>query len=198
MLRAEGQVRHATSSLVFPPNPHPPRAGPRGRDTTRPGHHVHRGRGHHERVSTNPDDTEQRPLTDTDRSAAKLLSPDKFILKSAKEINLELTDKALRRGSFNSVPDLISSIEQYMAAHNDHPKPFVWTATAASILDKVPTRPRPSTPMPSGRISCGVAAGVAADQPAVERGLVELSERKVLVVEQPSSSSATVIQVRRQ
>ena len=49
----------------------------------------------------------------------------------------ELTDKNLRRGSFNSVPDLIASIEEFMAAHNDEPKPFVWTATAESILAKV-------------------------------------------------------------
>jgi hypothetical protein len=35
----------------------------------------------------------------------------------------ELTDKALRRGSFNSVPDLIAAID-YLAAHNDDPKPF--------------------------------------------------------------------------
>lgn len=49
----------------------------------------------------------------------------------------ELTEKALRRGSFNSVPDLIGSIEEYMDAHNDDPKPFVWTATAESILEKV-------------------------------------------------------------
>jgi transposase len=49
----------------------------------------------------------------------------------------ELTDKALRRGSFNSVPDLIGSIEAYLDAHNDDPKPFVWTATAESILAKV-------------------------------------------------------------
>ena len=49
----------------------------------------------------------------------------------------ELTDKALRRGSFNSVPDLITAIEKYLDAHNDDPKPFVWTATAESILEKV-------------------------------------------------------------
>ena len=49
----------------------------------------------------------------------------------------ELTDKALRRGSFNSVPDLIAAIEAYLHAHNDDPKPFVWTATAESILEKV-------------------------------------------------------------
>jgi transposase len=49
----------------------------------------------------------------------------------------ELTDKALRRGSFNSVPGLITAIEQYLEAHNDDPQPFKWTATAESILAKV-------------------------------------------------------------
>jgi transposase len=49
----------------------------------------------------------------------------------------ELTDKALRRGVFHSVPDLISAIEAYMAAHNNEPKPFIWTATAEDILAKV-------------------------------------------------------------
>lgn len=42
----------------------------------------------------------------------------------------ELTDKALRRGAFHSVPDLIAAIESYLAAHNDEPKPLVWTATS--------------------------------------------------------------------
>src|SRR5664279_2748721 len=49
----------------------------------------------------------------------------------------ELTDKALRRGVFHSVPDLITKIEEYLDAHNDDPKPFVWTATADDILAKV-------------------------------------------------------------
>ena len=49
----------------------------------------------------------------------------------------ELTDKALRRGVFHSVPDLIAKIEDYLAAHNNDPKPFVWTATAQDILAKV-------------------------------------------------------------
>ena len=49
----------------------------------------------------------------------------------------ELTDKALRRGVFHSVPDLIAKIEQYLAAHNDQPRPFIWTATADEILAKV-------------------------------------------------------------
>jgi len=49
----------------------------------------------------------------------------------------ELTDKNLRRGIFGSVPDLIDSIQRYLDAHNDNPKPYVWTATAESILAKV-------------------------------------------------------------
>jgi transposase len=49
----------------------------------------------------------------------------------------ELTDKALRRGVFHSVPHLITAIEDYMNAHNNDPKPFIWTATADEILTKV-------------------------------------------------------------
>jgi transposase len=49
----------------------------------------------------------------------------------------ELTDKNIRRGSFPSVPDLIASIERYLRASNDDPKPLIWTATAESILEKV-------------------------------------------------------------
>jgi hypothetical protein len=48
-----------------------------------------------------------------------------------------LTDKAIRRGVFHSVPDLITAIEAYLEANNDDPKPFVWTATAEEILEKV-------------------------------------------------------------
>ena len=35
------------------------------------------------------------------------------------------------------MPDLIASIEAYLNAHNADPKPYVWTATAESILAKV-------------------------------------------------------------
>jgi transposase len=49
----------------------------------------------------------------------------------------DLSGKALRRGVFHSVPDLIAAIEEYMKVHNIEPKAFVWTATAESILTKV-------------------------------------------------------------
>ena len=48
----------------------------------------------------------------------------------------ELTDKAIRRGVFHSVNDLITAIEDYLKVNNN-PKPFVWTATAEQILAKV-------------------------------------------------------------
>jgi transposase len=49
----------------------------------------------------------------------------------------KLTDKAIRRGVFHSVPDLISAIEAYLDATNNNPQPFIWTATAEQILEKV-------------------------------------------------------------
>jgi transposase len=49
----------------------------------------------------------------------------------------KLTDKAIRRGVFHSVPDLTAAIETYLKTNNQNPQPFVWTATAEQILEKV-------------------------------------------------------------
>jgi transposase len=49
----------------------------------------------------------------------------------------KLTDKAIRRGIFHSVPELINAIETYLQANNQDPQPFIWTATAEQILTKV-------------------------------------------------------------
>jgi transposase len=49
----------------------------------------------------------------------------------------ELTDKCIRRGAFASVADLIADINDYLTAHNQDPRPYVWTATAQSIIDKL-------------------------------------------------------------
>lgn len=46
-------------------------------------------------------------------------------------------DKALGRGVFHSVNELITAIEDYLKATTDNPKPFAWTATAEQILAKV-------------------------------------------------------------
>lgn len=66
-----------------------------------------------------------------------------FIPTSSSWLNMverwfrELTDKAIRRGVFHSVDDLVTAIEDYLKANNDDPTPFVWTATAEQILAKV-------------------------------------------------------------
>lgn len=49
----------------------------------------------------------------------------------------DLTEKRLRRGVFKSVPDLIDAISEFIRKHNAAPKPFVWTASATDILEKV-------------------------------------------------------------
>lgn len=49
----------------------------------------------------------------------------------------EITRKRLRRGAFRSVKDLERAIHQYLRENNKHPRPFIWTATAASIMRKI-------------------------------------------------------------
>lgn len=49
----------------------------------------------------------------------------------------ELTQNRLHRGVFRSVAELEAAIAEYVKMHNADPKPFVWTATAESILAKV-------------------------------------------------------------
>jgi transposase len=66
-----------------------------------------------------------------------------FVPTSCSWLNLierwfrELTTKRIRRDSFPSVPDLIAAIKDFLDAWNDEPKPFVWTATVESIIDKL-------------------------------------------------------------
>jgi len=48
-----------------------------------------------------------------------------------------LSTDRLARGVFKSVPELIAAIDEYIAVHNENPKPFVWTAKANDILQKV-------------------------------------------------------------
>jgi len=48
-----------------------------------------------------------------------------------------ITQRAIRRDSFQSVPDLVRKIEQFVAHYNLHPQPFMWTASADSILEKL-------------------------------------------------------------
>src|SRR5271170_1692735 len=49
----------------------------------------------------------------------------------------ELTNKRIRRDSFVSVADLTAAIEDFLAAWNASPRPFIWTATVDSIVTKL-------------------------------------------------------------
>jgi hypothetical protein len=49
----------------------------------------------------------------------------------------DITDDAIRRDVLPSVPDLVSTFENYLNAHNSDPMPFVWVASTESILEKV-------------------------------------------------------------
>ena len=49
----------------------------------------------------------------------------------------ELTEKAIRRGTFISVEDLQIAIENFMAVYNENAKPFIWTASVETIITKL-------------------------------------------------------------
>src|SRR5437660_5964868 len=49
----------------------------------------------------------------------------------------QLTNKAIRREAFASVPDLIAAIDAYLTQPNTNPTPFLWTKTADQIVEKV-------------------------------------------------------------
>ncbi len=49
----------------------------------------------------------------------------------------DLTVNRLRRGVFRDVMELVTAIDDYVDHHNQHPKPFIWTASAHDILEKV-------------------------------------------------------------
>jgi transposase len=66
-----------------------------------------------------------------------------FIPTSSSWLNLverwfeELSEKAIRRGSFVSVADLQTAIDSFLEAWNQQPKPFVWTAKVEDIIKKI-------------------------------------------------------------
>ncbi|HEV8495632.1 MAG TPA: IS630 family transposase [Gemmatimonadaceae bacterium] len=48
-----------------------------------------------------------------------------------------ITQRAIRRGSFRKVRELIDRIERFVKSYNETARPFRWTATADSILEKI-------------------------------------------------------------
>ena len=48
-----------------------------------------------------------------------------------------LSEDRLKLGVFRSVAELVCAIELFVLAHYEDPKPFIWTASARAILEKV-------------------------------------------------------------
>ena len=49
----------------------------------------------------------------------------------------EITNKRIRRGSYRSTRELEQAIEDYLAAYNEDPEPFIWTKSADDILESL-------------------------------------------------------------
>jgi len=49
----------------------------------------------------------------------------------------KITDQRIRRDSFPSVPALVAAIENYIHTNNENPAPFIWTASADLILERI-------------------------------------------------------------
>jgi len=66
-----------------------------------------------------------------------------FIPTSSSWLNLverwfrDITEKRLRRGTFENVRALVRSITDYIDNHNQNPKAFVWTASVETIMRKI-------------------------------------------------------------
>jgi transposase len=66
-----------------------------------------------------------------------------FVPTSCSWLNLverffaKITTKRIRRGSFDSVQELVEAINDYLRVNNKDPKPFKWTASTEAIIEKV-------------------------------------------------------------
>ena len=76
-----------------------------------------------------------------------------FTPASASWVNLierpfaEIKDKPIRRGVFKNARELEAAISAYIEAHNEHPRPYTWPASVASILEKVERARRTLAPV---------------------------------------------------
>ena len=65
------------------------------------------------------------------------LRPPGVVAEHDRAVFRDLTDKRIRRGVFQDFEQLIMAIGDYIDKHNANPKPFIWTAKANDILEKV-------------------------------------------------------------
>ena len=77
-------------------------------------------------------------LASTAAPLSHALHPHLFLLAQPVERWIGLiTQRAIRRGSFTSVKEMVQKIDAFVQRYNRSSRPFVWTATADTILQKV-------------------------------------------------------------
>jgi hypothetical protein len=84
-----------------------------------------------ERIEVPPENREPLVRLVRDRN-----TPQRIVWRSQIAL-LAGTRKRIRRGVFKSVDELKQAIMDYLDKHNGHPKPYVWTKTAAENFTKV-------------------------------------------------------------
>ena len=92
----------------------------------------------HRRQLRQPQASQRQGLVGGTPALAHALHPNLQLLAQQVERFFSIiTDKAIRRGSFASVKELVAKIDHFVAHYNENCKPFIWTATADSILAKL-------------------------------------------------------------
>ena len=56
-----------------------------------------------------------------------------------------ITRQAIRRGSFDSVRELIDAIRRFIDGWNERCEPFIWTKDADTIITKAHNKPTSGT-----------------------------------------------------
>ena len=60
-----------------------------------------------------------------------------LLAQSVERFFADVTQNAIRDGSFTSVRQLITAIEDYLALRNEQPKRYLWRAKGEEILAKI-------------------------------------------------------------
>ena len=97
-----------------------------------------------------------------------------------------LTSKRVRQGSFFSAEDLQKAIMEFLETRNDDPKPFVWTATAESIVQELEGRQAESG-ADSTRLRSASCVRKRPWSVRSAEGLVASSHSRMLLSGEPSS-----------
>jgi transposase len=90
-----------------------------------------------ENYSTHKHERVQRWLEKHKRFHVRFTPTSASWLNMVERFFRDITHNRIRRGVFQDLEQLIMAIGNYIDVHNQNPKPFIWTAKANDILEKV-------------------------------------------------------------